>query len=66
MAASYVGYTFDIHNLRIPYTLCIFFIYLIVVDGIYRILYEEVDESDVDIIKFPSFNGDPSGMEEYR
>lgn len=35
-------------------------------DGIYRILYEEVDESDVGIVKFPSFNGDASGMEEYR
>lgn len=34
-------------------------------DGVFRILIEEVDESDVGIIKFPSFNGD-SGMEEYR
>lgn len=34
-------------------------------DGVFRILVEEVDESDVGIIKFPSFNGD-GGVEEYR
>lgn len=39
---------------------------LFLLDGrTYRILVEEVDESDVGIIKFPSFNGD-GGMEEYR
>ena len=36
------------------------------IDGIYRILYEEVDETDVGIVKFPSFNGDANGIEEYR
>ena len=35
-------------------------------DGIFRILYEEVDETDVGIVKFPSFNGEAGGMEEYR
>jgi len=35
-------------------------------DGVYRLLYEEVDESDVSIIKFPSFNGEANGYEEYR
>ena len=48
-------------------SLSIFFCFLFFVfsDGIFRILFEEVDESDVGIIKFPSFNGD-GGMEEYR
>ena len=36
------------------------------VDDVFRILYEEVDESDVGIVKFPSFNGEAGCMEEYR
>lgn len=40
--------------------------YITFIDGIFRILYEEVDESDVGIVKFPSFNGEAGGMEEYR
>jgi len=35
-------------------------------DGFFRILYEEVDESEVGIVKFPSFSGEASGVEEYR
>ncbi|XP_032785122.2 dipeptidyl peptidase 9 [Daphnia magna] len=37
----------------------------VMTDDVFRILIEEVDESDVGIIKFPSFNGD-GGLEEYR
>lgn len=35
-------------------------------DGIYRIVYEEVDESDVKIFCFPSSNADLGELEEFR
>ncbi|XP_018323379.1 dipeptidyl peptidase 9 isoform X2 [Agrilus planipennis] len=35
-------------------------------DGIYRILYEEVDEGDVKIFCFPSSQGDSGEIEEFR
>ncbi|XP_013104167.1 dipeptidyl peptidase 9 [Stomoxys calcitrans] len=35
-------------------------------DGIYRIVYEEVDESDVCLYTFPSAHAAPGEMEEYR
>ncbi|CAD6996342.1 unnamed protein product [Ceratitis capitata] len=35
-------------------------------DGVYRIVYEEVDESDVCLYTFPSSQGMPGEMEEYR
>ncbi|KAI8129793.1 Dipeptidyl peptidase 8 [Lucilia cuprina] len=35
-------------------------------DGIYRIVYEEVDESDVCLYTFPSAHSMPGEMEEYR
>uniref|UniRef100_A0A1B0AJ65 Dipeptidyl peptidase 9 n=1 Tax=Glossina pallidipes TaxID=7398 RepID=A0A1B0AJ65_GLOPL len=35
-------------------------------DGIYRIVYEEVDESDVCLYTFPSAHALPGEMEEYR
>lgn len=36
------------------------------IDGIYRIVYEEVDESDVCLYTFPSAHALPGEMEEYR
>jgi hypothetical protein len=35
-------------------------------DGIYRIVYEEVDESDVKIFCFPSSNSNFGEVEEFR
>lgn len=35
-------------------------------DGIYRIVYEEVDESDVKIFCFPSSNANFGEVEEFR
>ncbi|XP_075146421.1 dipeptidyl peptidase 9 [Haematobia irritans] len=35
-------------------------------DGVYRIVYEEVDESDVCLYTFPSAHATPGEMEEYR
>ncbi|XP_053958291.1 dipeptidyl peptidase 9 [Anastrepha ludens] len=35
-------------------------------DGVYRIVYEEVDESDVCLYTFPSSQAMPGEMEEYR
>jgi dipeptidyl-peptidase 9 len=35
-------------------------------DGIYRIVYEEVDDSDVKIFCFPSSNADLGELEEFR
>ncbi|GJQ74394.1 hypothetical protein Trydic_g21268 [Trypoxylus dichotomus] len=35
-------------------------------DGIYRILYEEVDDGDVKVFCFPSSQGDASEVEEFR
>jgi hypothetical protein len=44
-------------------TLCVFFL---LSDGIYRIVYEEVDESDVKIFCFPSSNANFGEVEEFR
>lgn len=38
----------------------------IVTDGVYRIVYEEVDDSDVKIYCFPSSNSHMGDFEEYR
>lgn len=43
------------------------FLIFTVEDNIYRILYEEVDESEVKIFNFPSSNSAGSGeIEQYR
>ena len=34
--------------------------------GVYRLLYEEVDESDVEILNIVSSTGDSSSVDEYR
>jgi len=44
-----------------------YFIFYNVEDNVYRILYEEVDESEVKIFNFPSSNSAGSGeIEQYR
>ena len=35
-------------------------------DGVYRILFEEVDESDVQILNIVSSSGDGNTVDEYR
>ena len=42
----------------------IYFFYFI--DGYYRILYEEVDESEVDVISIASSTAELNGVEHYR
>ena len=37
-----------------------------ITDGVSRILYEEVNDSDVEIINVVSSTGDSSGVDEYR
>lgn len=45
---------------------CLCFHLFCIVDGVYRILYEEVDESDVHLYKFPSTHPTSTEYEEYR